>query len=385
MADLVIFKVGNWEAYNGLAEKDANTLYFVEDRQTLYKGEVPYGGNAYEIVSTDPESPRQGVLYINGTTGETKYYNGSGLVTLIKQYATAISGSGNDNESPTTKAVVDYVTNRIAEVVGGTGAFITAITPKPNGVINVAKGEENEDVTLTGVVTDPIYEQETRKITLPIAGKEALVIELGKDLAVRGGKYNTDSQEIWLTLDESGSYDVPNKVIKIPAADLVDVYTGGTTDTAKVTVSGENVIKVDVQVSTKAGNALSVDSSPKTKGLYVDVSGKLDKLAGDRTDEIVTAAADGTIQPSGKKVGTETLNGVPDANTVATEVAVKTYADSVANTAKTNAIEAAKSYTDTAKQEAISTAAADASSKDTEILRQAKEYTDAALTWNTIA
>lgn len=39
----VIFKVGTWEQYNLIAEKDPNTLYWLTDRQALYKGDKLFG------------------------------------------------------------------------------------------------------------------------------------------------------------------------------------------------------------------------------------------------------------------------------------------------------------------------------------------------------
>lgn len=62
----------------------------------------------------------------------------------------------------------------------------------------------------------------------------------------------------------------------------------------------------------------------------VDISGKLDKVTASHTDEIITANADGTVKVSGKKAGGSTLAGTPNANTLATEVAVKAAIDASA-------------------------------------------------------
>ena len=60
---------------------------------------------------------------------------------------------------------------------------------------------------------------------------------------------------------------------------LVDVYEGGDTNSIKVSVSADNKITADLQISTEAGNILSM----KDDGLYasvtaVDISEKADKL-----------------------------------------------------------------------------------------------------------
>ena len=64
----------------------------------------------------------------------------------------------------------------------------------------------------------------------------------------------------------------------------------------------------------------------------IDLTNYLQKFEGvseDNKDEIVTVTADGGIKMSGKKVGGAALAGTPDANTVATEAAVKAAVDGV--------------------------------------------------------
>ncbi len=54
----------------------------------------------------------------------------------------------------------------------------------------------------------------------------------------------------------------------------------------------------------------------------VDLSGKLDKVAGAAAGNLPALSADGTLADSGKRAGGETLAGTPDADTLATEKAV---------------------------------------------------------------
>ena len=138
---------------------------------------------------------------------------------------------------------------------------------------------------------------------------------------------------------------------------MIDIYTGKETTTTTTAVSETNEISVDVKISAEAGNSLSV----KDDGLYVNVpsdTNKLDKVTTGHVDEIITANADGTIKTSGKSIGGNT----PDANTIATEAAVKSYADTVSATALSNA----KTYADNG---------------DTSTLDSAKEYADGLITW----
>lgn len=192
-------------------------------------------------------------------------------------------------------------------------------------------------------------------------GSSSLEINFAKDTSVTAGKYNEDTNEIWLTLAEDKTYIDESKLIKIPAQGLIDVYTGKETSTTTTTVSDTNEISVDVKISAESGNSLSV----KSDGLYVNVpsdANKLDKVTTGHVDEIITANADGTIKTSGKSIGGNTLVPTPDSNTLATEAAVKSYADTVSATALSNA----KTYADNG---------------DTTTLSSAKEYADGLITW----
>ncbi len=114
----------------------------------------------------------------------------------------------------------------------------------------------------TGSVVNPTYDADTRTITLPVTAADGsttdTVIALGKDMVVTSGQYNTETHDIELTLTDKS-------VIKIPAGDLIDVYTGAATATATTTVSSDNKISVEVKKSTVEKNILKSDAN----GLYV--------------------------------------------------------------------------------------------------------------------
>lgn len=55
----------------------------------------------------------------------------------------------------------------------------------------------------------------------------------------------------------------------------------------------------------------------------VDITGKLDKIMGATAGNLVAATADGGVADSGKKAGGAVLSQSPDADTLATEAAVK--------------------------------------------------------------
>ena len=124
----------------------------------------------------------------------------------------------------------------VASIANTTTAAVLAVTPTTGTAY---------DVTLNGVVTTPTWNNTTRSLTLPVAGGEAV-------------------EEV-------------NPII-VPAASLVDAYTGGETTTATVTVSTTNEITAAVKLDQHAGNAITiaadtVEDNVTTKGgLRVDLS-----------------------------------------------------------------------------------------------------------------
>lgn len=327
-------------------------MYFIQDKNCIYVKEKLYGGRI-ELVDADPESPEAGVVYINKSTLECKFYNEDAPVVIAKGFTTTISDSPDDNLLPTAKAVASYVTKKVSDAVGGSGTFVTEITATGDGTLSVSKGEHQSSVPLTNMVCNPTWQQETMQLTLPVVGGSSLVIDLSKDLVVTAGKYVEDSNEIWLTIAEDKTYDNPEELIKIPVAGLIDIYTGQETNSASVTVSPDKKVSVNVKVSNKEGNTAEIDI--ENGGIYVpktDISNKSDKVGAGHDNEVLTAGADGNMQASGKTIGGSTLAGAPNENTIATEAAVKTYADSVGKTTKQAAAEDATQKANTAEQNA---------------------------------
>jgi hypothetical protein len=360
MAKLTLEKI-SVAAYNDKVTAstiDSKTIYWREDG-TIYVGGSLYGGK-FSFISTEPAYPEQNTLYINTTTLTGKVWNGVSWDTVTKGYTTNIADDSTDELMPTAKAVATYVQNKIADVAAS-GTGVTSLSYISNGQLAMTKDGTNSTIDLTGMTYSPTYDSVTKKLTIPVVGSSALEVSLAQDTVVKNGKYNEATNEIWLTIADDGSYDDDTKLIKIPVSGLIDVYTGKATNTATTTVSATNEISVDVKISAESGNSLIT----KDDGLYVSVPSdttKVNKVDVGHVDEIITATADGYIKLSGTKVGGSTLSSTPDVNTVATEAAVKTYADAVA----TNALNNAKAYTD---------------SIATTTLQSAKDYADGLIEW----
>lgn len=358
----ISFAYGTKANYEGLQVKDTNTLYFLTDTLQIFKGASEYTKSC-KLVSTLPESGQvQGIIYVRTSDFTLHVYNGASYVQLNKATVTVIPDNGaSDDNVPTTKAVADYVNAKIEGVTGGKGLFVTDVTYK-DGVLSVAKGDTPVTTTLGGVVHDATYDAETRTITLPVFGGDALTINLGKDLVVKSGIYDSKSQEIQLTIT-SGD------VIKIPVGSLIDIYTGLATSTAEVTVSEDNKISVNVKVSAKKDNSITIEED----GLYVAVPDAYTKAETDQKVKAVQDALDGHKNDA--------------------------VAHVTADERKTWNAKVSTDQLATAKSEAIAAAAADATSKADKALADAKTYADGlntamdgrmktaekALAWQTIA
>ena len=223
-----------------------------------------------------------------------------------------------------------------------------------------------------GSVKNPTYDAENRKITLPIlqadGTTQALEIALGKDMVVTSGAYNEETHEIELTLTDGS-------VVKIPATELVDVYTGAATATVTVAVSSDNKITAAVKISTVEGNLVKSDEN----GLYVV---EADFVA---TKQLIADGDSAAKAYADTKVAAEAT-----ARDTAIEAALTT-AKEYTDTEKQSAITTANGYTDTkvgneatARETAVNNALTEAKGyTDTEVstaLAEAKEYAEGLVT-----
>lgn len=336
----VKFLYGTKANYDTLAAKDSNTLYFLTDTLQIFKGTDEYTKTAKLVSSLPTTGQVQGVIYINTTDFSMHIYNGADFVPINKSYATTIPTNPNDDTVPTTKAVATYVTNKIADVVGGVGTFVTDVTYIPaTGALSVAKGGEPVNTVLTGIVNKPTYDAETRTITLPVFGEDSLVIALGKDAFVESGSYNAKTESIDLVLTSGDE-------VHVPVGSLISVFTGLATPSAAVTVSAENKISVNVKVSSTANNQITIEED----GLYVPLPDAYTKA---ETDTKIKVVSDALTEHTGNT----------DVHVTASQ---KTEWSNKATVEQVTA----------AKDAAIAAAAQDATTKSNKALEDAKVYSD---------
>ena len=188
----------------------------------------------------------------------------------------------------------------------------------------------NEGVQLANVAHDPVYDATNLKITIPVYGKDDVVINIPKDKFVTAGVYNTVTKNIELTIQGQ------DEKVLIPASDLVDVYTANNTDKNITVTITDNTISASLTIDPIATNALTYSD----KGFLVDTTSKLDKLTDSVGGKIVISKADGTVQESTiainttEDLGTSTVtipteNVITNAITTAINTAGKGKIDTV--------------------------------------------------------
>ena len=269
-----ILKAGLQSAYNQLETKDAGTLYFCTDTGKMYKGDVDFT-ESVKAVATKPTAPVAGKVYIMKDTSTVEAYDGTTWHTITPAVSAQVGLSSTDDTVPTSKAVYDFVT-KIAESITGSDKVIVSMESTTPGKVSYKTADEKpHEFDLTGVNTGVQYDATTRKFTFHTVGSDDLVVELGKDIFVDpagDNSYHPDTKEIWLTLN-NGLDGTAATVIKIPAAGLVNILTGETSSSVKVTVdNASGKIKAEAAVKANAEgftNALKLDDG----GLYVDLSG----------------------------------------------------------------------------------------------------------------
>lgn len=382
--------------YTALATKNANALYFVSDTGKIYKGAEDYTNSVRVVAEFPATGIAQGVLYVNSTTGEAKTYNGAAWTTVVRPYDTEVTensangvtsgavytaigaaktelnaakiskldaaaqnqvilggatdntvvasgktlggatiatdaqtGAGDATKLATEAGVVTFVNDAIGDI--DFTDYITNVTWTENTrTLNFFKDDDQTaafSAQLTKVATDIDYDGSTGVITLKdVAGTTLKTINIPLDNFVKDGHYDAATQSLVLEM-QNGSE------VSIPVSALIDIYYGGTTNTASVTVStvaGKETITVDVRVSAKAGNAIQTITTTGEEGLYVDLSGKADKVASATAGDIAALDANGNLTDSGKAAGGATITpdaqtGDGDANKLATEAGVVSY------------------------------------------------------------
>lgn len=197
----VLFRIGTYEQYSGLGQKDDNTLYFISDTCQLFKGDKEYSKPVHFVASL-PESGIKGEEYLRTSDSTLHTWDGSKFIQVTFQRATSISSSPSDTKVATEKAVSD--------AIKASGAYV-----------NVEYNTGGED---------------SNKLIFTTASGTQKIIDIAKDNFLSAANLNEETKELELTMS-NGS------VVKVPVSDLViSELDSDKVKTAKqITVKGQTI------------------------------------------------------------------------------------------------------------------------------------------------
>ena len=343
----VNFRFGTYEQYKAVASKDTNTLYFVDG--VIYKGDAPYSQKV-EMVSAFPDTANaaQGILYVNSSTYEAKFFNGTDFTIVFVGTVGNMDDAGNDAKVVTQAAVKAYVTKQLADANIPTDSAI-------NEKINTAKEEAiTEAVSQAG--TAAAQKDAALKTQLEQTMDTKIAAQVASVFRFKGSKANKGeidaiegmvTGDVWHSEDDGKEY----------------VYDGEAWELLGFTVD------LSAYATTAAvTEAINAKVEELTSAIATAKSEAIAAAKAETTSQVNAHAGDKTIHITGEE---------------------RTAWNAKADT----------SYVDSAKQAAITAAASDATTKANQALTDAKVYTDqknsamdtrmkaveAAVTWGEIA
>ena len=315
---LVKFLTGSAADFQGLDVKDQDTLYFVTDERRIYKGDVPFSGGIYQTVEEFPGTGVVNTLYVNTATGQVSYWNGTGYQTVVPATGKTISGAGSHDQLATTKAVVDYVAAQVADL------DVAAL----EGRVDTLEGEMD---TVQGQITTINGEGEGSIKKALSDAKAYTDTEVAKKADAEHTHEIADVTDLQTTLDGKA-----NKATTLAGYGITDAYTKGEADSkiAQAVANAEHLKRTIVEALPDVG-----DADKHTIYMVGDGEGE----GNQKYEEFML------VNGAFEKIGDSAVD--------LTNYALKTEVDA-------------------AKQEAISTAAGDATQKANAAEQNAKTYAD---------
>ena len=278
MAD-VLFKSGTYAQYVGLAAKDDNTIYFIDNGQ-IYKGETSYTDQIV-VVSALPSTLVAGKVYVNTTDKSVTYYDGTTSTVVIPETVGTIGDSTPDTDLANVKAIKDFVAAEIAKIPAQVDYTVT-ITDEAAGTgektkQTIKQGASGSEVEI-GTIVVPDLKMEVKATPndgylktyqFTYGAGSTFEIDIPKDLVVESGKVIVVTDDAPVSGLTNGTYlklVIVNQTepIYIDVKDLCDVYTGKTA-TNGVSVSVSDTNEISATLVGKAISEANLDDALATK------------------------------------------------------------------------------------------------------------------------
>ena len=257
MAD-VLFKSGTYTEYIGLAAKDDNTIYFIDNGQ-IYKGATSYTDQIV-VVSALPSTLVAGKVYVNTTDKSVTYYDGTTSTVVIPETVGSIGDATPDTNLANVKAIKDFVAAEIAKIPAAIDYTVT-ITDETAGTgektkQTIKQGANGSEVEI-GTIVVPDLKMEAKATPnngylktyqFTYGTGTPFEIDIPKDLVVTAGEVIVVDSSNPISGLTDGTYlklTIANQTepVYIDVKDLCDVDTGKTeTDGVSVSISSKNEI-----------------------------------------------------------------------------------------------------------------------------------------------
>lgn len=267
MAD-VLFKSGTYAQYVGLAAKNDNTIYFIDNGQ-IYKGATSYTDQIV-VVSALPSTLAAGKVYVNTTDKSVTYYDGTTSTVVVPETVGTIGDATPDTDLANVKAIKDFVAAEIGKIPAAVDYTVT-ITDEAVGTgektkQTIKQGASGSEVEIGSIVVPDLKMEakatpnngylKTYQFTYGTG--TPFEIDIPKDLVVTAGEVIVVDNSNPISGLTDGTYlklTIANQTepVYIDVKDLCDVYTGKTeTDGVSVSISSTNEIS-----ATLIGKAVS--------------------------------------------------------------------------------------------------------------------------------
>lgn len=327
----VKFVAATLAAYQGLTNKDANTLYFVEEEQRIYKGDTPYSGGIYEKVNALPEQGKINTLYIVGDKGDNvAYWDGTKYITVVKPTTVAEDLSALTKRVTTAEGNISAADEKLTVIQGeGEGSIKKAAVDAKQAAIDAAATDA------TSKADKALEDAKADSATKKTEAIEAAAAETTKQVTAA-------KTELQANIDKKA-----NKATTLAGYGIADAYTKDEANTAiAAAVANAHHLKREIV------SVLPEVSEANEDTIYmVPDAGSTDAAGSNKSVYTEYMLVNGAFE----RIGTSDV----DLGNYFT----KDQVTDAISTAKGEAATDAQTKADAAKAAAIATAAADATTK----------------------
>lgn len=327
----VKFVAATLAGYQGLTNKDANTLYFVEEEQRIYKGDTPYSGGIYEKVNALPEQGKINTLYIVGDKGDNvAYWDGTKYITVVKPTTVAEDLSALTKRVTTAEGNISAADEKLTVIQGeGEGSIKKAAVDAKQAAIDAAATDA------TSKADKALEDAKADSATKKTEAIEAAAAETTKQVTAA-------KTELQANIDKKA-----NKATTLAGYGIADAYTKNEANTAiAAAIANAHHLKREIV------SVLPEVSEANEDTIYmVPDAGSTDAAGSNKSVYTEYMLINGAFE----RIGTSDV----DLGNYFT----KDQVTDAISTAKGEAATDAQTKADAAKAAAIATAAADATTK----------------------